>query len=204
MKLYYTPGACSMASRIVLHELGIEADFERVDLKTKQTEHGADFRRINPLGYVPALTLDDGRTLTENGAILPFLAGLKPGTLVPTGDAFAQAELHQWLGFLSSELHKAFGPFFGGVDSEAREQALAKLSSRIDHVERRLSDGRQFLFGDSFTVADAYAFVILNWAANVDVSLRSWSNVAAFVDQVRSRASVQRSLEEEGLLEAVA
>lgn len=204
MKLYYSQGACSMASRITCHELGIDADYESVDLKTKVTETGKDFRQVNPLGYVPALELGDGRTLIENGAILPFLAAQRPGALAPQGDSLAEAELNQWLAFLSSELHKAVGVFFGNPEGEAREAALAKLRTRLDYLDRHLGDGRSFLLGESFSVADAYAFVILSWTAHFDISLRDWPNVQAFSERLRSRPSVQQALQDEGLLEAAA
>lgn len=204
MKLYYATGACSMASRIVLNELGLSADFERVDLKSKQTESGEDFRRINPLGYVPVLELGDGRTLMENGAILPFLAAEQPGTLAPDGDRLAEAQLHQWLGFLSSELHKAVGIFFGNPEGEARQAALAKLGTRLDYVEQHFSDGRTYLLGDSFTVADAYAFVILSWTAHFDISLRDRASLQSYLERIRARPSVQQALEQEGLLETAA
>jgi glutathione S-transferase len=204
MKLYYATGACSMASRIVLNELGVAADFEKVDLRTKQTESGADFRQINPLGYVPALELGDGRTLIENNAILPFLAAQKPGSLGAEHEPYAEAKLQQWLGFLSSELHKAVGVFFGSPEGDAREAALTKLGTRLDYLEQHLSDDRQYLLGDSFSVADAYAFVILSWTANFDISLRDRTNVQTYFERIRSRPAVQQALEQEGLLEQAA
>lgn len=203
MKLFYSPGACSMASHIALLEIDQPAEFVKTDLRAKRTADGQDFRSINPLGYVPALQLDDGEILTENGAILPFIASLKPGTLAPYGDSLGEARLHQALGFLSSELHKAFSPFFGPLEGEAREAALAKLNSRIEHVERLLAHGQDHLLGDRFTVADAYAFVILNWANGIGVSLARWPKVDAFVQRVAARPSVRRAMADEGLLELV-
>lgn len=204
MKLYYSPGACSMAARIASHELGLTPDFERVDLKTKETETGRDFRTVNPLGYVPALALGDGRILLENSAILPFLAAQTPGALAPKDDLVAEAQLNQWLGFLSSELHKSVGIFFSNPEGSARDAALAKLATRLDYLEQHLSDGRPFLLGDGFTVADAYAFVILSWTGHFDISLRDRANVHAFFERVRSRPAVQQAMEEEGLLETAA
>lgn len=202
MKLYYSPGACSMASHIALHEIEQPAEFVRTDIRAKQTEDGRDFREINPLGYVPALELDSGEILTENSAILPYIASLKPGALAPEGDALAQARLGEVIGFLSSELHKSFSPFFGPLEGEAKEAALKKLKSRIDHVEFLLGDGRDYLFGDRFSVADAYAFVILSWARGFDVSLDAWPRTAAFLRRVAARPAVTRAMAEEGLLEA--
>ncbi len=201
MKLFYAPGACSMASHISLHEIGQPAEFVKTDIRAKRTEAGDDYFNINPLGYVPALQLDNGEVLTENAAILPFIASLKPGALAPVGDRLGEARVHEALGFLSSELHKAFGPFFGPLEGEAREKAQAKLNSRIDHVEGLLRDGRDYLLGDQFTVADAYAFVILNWANGIELSLDRWPRVDAFVKRVAARPAVRRAMADEGLLE---
>lgn len=201
MKLYYSPGACSMASHISLYEIDQPAEFVKIDLRAKQTEDGRDYREVNPLGYVPALQFESGEILTENGAILPYIASLKPGALAPHGDRIGEARLHEALGFLSSELHKSFSPFFGPLEGEVRDRALDKLRSRIDHVEQRLGDGRDHLLGGGFTVADAYAFVILNWANGIGVSLDRWPNVKAFTKRVAARPAVRRAMADEGLLE---
>ncbi len=201
MKLYYAPGACSMASRIALYELGRDAEFVLTDIRAKQTEDGRDFREINPLGYVPALELDGGEVLLENTAILPYIAGLQPGRLAPQGDALAEARLHEALGFLSAELHKAFGPFFGNPQGEARDAALQKLQSRLDFVEQHLSDGREYWLGRDFTVADAYAFVILSWADHFGISYSDRPNITRYVERIGQRESVRKALEAEGLLQ---
>ncbi len=201
MKLYYSPGACSLASHISLIEIGQPADYVKTDIRAKKTEDGRDFREINPLGYVPALELDGGEILTENSAILPYIASLKPGALAPTGDALAEARLNEVIGFLSSELHKAFGPFFMGAEGEAREAGLSRLKSRIAHVEYLLGDGRDYLFGDKFSVADAYAFVVLGWTNKFGISLDEWPNVKAFVARVAARPAARQAMAEEGLLE---
>ena len=174
----------------------------KTDLRAKQTEDGCDFREVNPLGYVPALQLDNGEVLTENGAILPYIAGLKPGALGPKhDDRLGDARLNEALGFLGSELHKSFSPFFGPLEGEARDKALDKLKSRIGEVERRLGDGRDYLLGGGFTVADAYAFVILNWANGIGLSLDAWPHTKAFVERVASRPAVRQAMADEGLLE---
>ena len=201
MKLYYSPGACSLASHISLIELDQPYELVKTDIRAKRTEDGRDYREINRMGYVPALELDDGAILTENTAILPYIASLKPGVLAPTGDALTEARLHEVLGFLGSELHKAYGPFFGGAEGAARDAALDRLKSRIAHVEYLLGDGRDYLFGDRFSVADAYAFVILGWASHFGIPLDEWPNVKAFVDRVAQRPAVRQALAEEGLLE---
>ena len=199
MKLYYAPGACSLASRISLAEIGEPAEFVRTDIRAKRTEDGRDFREINPLGYVPALQLDSGEVLLENTAILPYIASLRPGSIAPHGDALSEAHLNQALGFLSSELHKAFGPFFADPQGEARDAALAKLESRLDYVDQHLSDGREHWLGGDFTVADAYAFVVLSWAGNFGISYDRWPNIGRYVERIARRESVRKALEAEGL-----
>ena len=201
MKLYYSPGACSMASRISLYEIGQSAEFVKTDIRKKTTEAGEDFTTISPLGYVPALQLDDGQILLENTAILPFIASLKPGVLAPTGDPLSEARLHEALGFLTAELHKAFGPFFGKPQGEAGDAAMTKLTSRLGFVEKHLSDGRETWLGGDFTVADAYAFVILSWADHFHISYDGYPNVARYVAGIRGRQSVQKALQDEGLLQ---
>ena len=174
----------------------------KTDIRKKTTETGEDFTTISPLGYVPALQLDDGQVLLEYTAILPFIASLKPGVLAPTGDALTEARLHEALGFLSAELHKAFGPFFGNPQGDARETAMTKLTSRLGFVEKHLSDGRETWLTGDFSVADAYAFVLLSWGDHFDISYDSYSNIARYVERISSRRSVQKALQEEGLLQA--
>lgn len=201
MKLYYAPGACSMASRISLYEIGRDAEFVRTDIRAKRTEDGRDFREVNPLGYVPALELDNGEILLENTAILPFIANLSPGKIAPTGGGLAEARLHEALGFLSAELHKAFGPFFGDPQGDARDAAMTKLESRLDYVDLYLGDGREYWLGDRFSVADAYAVVVLSWAGHFGISYDRWPNIARYVERIARRESVQKALADEGLLQ---
>ena len=201
MKLYYAPGACSMASRISLYEIGQDAEFVRTDIRAKRTEDGRDFREISPLGYVPALQLDSGEILTENNAILPYIASLKPGTIAPRGDRLEEARLNEALGFLGSELHKAFGPFFANPQGEARDAAMQKLESRLDHVERYLGDGRDYWLGGDFSVADAYAFVVLSWGGHFGISYDRWPNIGRYVERIARAESVRRALQDEGLLQ---
>ena len=201
MKLYYSPGACSLASHISLIEIDQPYELVKTDIRAKKTEDGRNYREINRMGYVPALELDDGEILTENSAILPFIASLKPGDIAPNGDALADARVNEAIGFIGSELHKAYGPFFGGAEGAARDSALDKLKSRIAHVEYMLGDGRDYLFGDRFSVADAYAFVVLNWAGHFGIALDEWPRVKAFVGRVAARPAVRQAMAEEGLLE---
>lgn len=202
MKLYYSPGVCSQAVHIALVEAGLDHQIEKVDLATGTTESGNDYKKINPLGYVPALELDDGEVLLEAPAILQFVADLKPETgLAPAPGARERTRLQAQLNFTASELHKSFGPFFAPVKPEGalREQALAKLGKRFDALEARLADGRAYVMGDRFTVADAYTFVVCSWAPAIGFDLGQRARVRAYVDRVRARPDVQDTLRREGL-----
>lgn len=204
MKLFYTPGACSLSPHIVLHELGLSFELEAVDLKTKTTSSGVDFTTINPKGYVPALQLDDGEVLTEGAAIVQYLADKHaPGTLAPASGTVERARLNGHLNFISAELHKAFGPLFNpALAPEAREAALANLGRKLDMVDNALSDGRSYLTGPDFTVADAYFFVVLSWAPNLGVDLARWPRLGAFSRRVIARTAVQAAMAAEGLPKA--
>lgn len=209
MKLYFKPGACSMSSRIVLNELGADFDAIEVDTEKGVTKTGADYREINPKGYVPALQLAGGAVLTENPAILQFLADSQPNArLAPTAGTLERARLQEWLNFISSELHKAFSPYFQGrlLDAAEKERVDVHLGRRIGDVERGLTDGREFILGNHFSVADAYLFVVLSWSSHVGPSLSRWSRVAAYVARLASRPSIRQALLQEGLVsnEAVA
>lgn len=203
MKLYYKPGACSLASHIVLHEIGAEFEIERVDTDAQRTESGAEFGGINPNGYVPVLDLDNGERLSEGAAILQHLADANPEAgLAPKAGTLERTRLIEYLNFTASELHKAFSPFFSSTppEGEARAAAEAKLAKRLDHLERLLSDGRDYLVGGRFSVADSYAFVVSSWAKPVGIGLERWPNVAAFVERVGQRPAVARAMRAEGLL----
>ncbi|HEY8564411.1 MAG TPA: glutathione transferase GstA [Beijerinckiaceae bacterium] len=204
MKLYYSPGACSLSPHIVLRELGLPFALEAVDLKTKKTEAGADFTAINPKGYVPALQLEDGEVLTEGAAIVQYLADKHaPGTLAPAAGTVERARLNGHLNFVSAELHKAFGPLFNpALSPEAREAALATIGRKLDVAERALADGRPYLTGSDFTIADAYLFVVLSWGPYLGVDLSPWQSLTAFTRRVAARAAVQAALTAEGLQKA--
>lgn len=202
MKLYYAPGVCSLAVHIALREAGIPHTLEKVDLATKQTASGDDFNRVNPLGYVPALELNTGEVLLEAPAILQYLADQKPDAgLAPAAGTIERARLQQHLNFTASELHKAFGPFFAAVKPEGaqREQALSKLHSRLDRLDAILRDGRNFLMGSDFSIADTYAFVVASWSGPVGLDLGQWPHIAAYVDRVRQRPHVQEAMRREEL-----
>jgi len=198
MKLYYAPGACSLASRISLHEAGIAADFERVDLKTKITERGHNFDVLNPKGYVPMLVLEDWSAVTENTAILGFIADCEP-RLMP-GGPLGRTRLVEILSFLSTELHPAFRPFW----NEANDAEQARASKTVVRLLNIVADQVRelYLFGPRFTVADAYLFVLLRWArtCGVDVPLV----LLGYFERVAERSAVRQSLAEEGLHDAPA
>lgn len=193
MRLYYSPGACSLATRITLHEAGFASDFERVDLQTKITERGEDYRAINPAGCVPLLVLDDGQSVTENVAILTLLADMAP-QLAPEGP-FAQIRLIQVLSFLSTELHVAFKPFWHSQADAEKVAATKAVLSRLNLIEDQLRE--LYLFGPRFTTADAYLFVILRWAQEFGVPISA--EMTAYFERVAERSAVREALAEEGL-----
>lgn len=203
MRLYFKPGACSMSSRIVLTELGIPFDAVKVDTDRGLTETGVDYSSVNPKGYVPALELADGSVLTENPAILQYLADTHPDSALGVARGpLERARQQEWLGFISSELHKAFSPYFRNnpLEDEEKEQVNRKLARRIGDVERGLADGRDFILGDHFTVADAYLFVVLNWSGFIGFSLERWPLVAAYVARIAARPAAREAMRQEGLL----
>jgi glutathione S-transferase len=202
MKLYFSPAYCSQAVHIALREAGIAADLVQVDTVAGRTAAGDDYRAINPRGYVPMLELDDGSRHTEAAALLQYVADLAPAAgLIPPVGSRDRFEVLQWLTFVSSELHKGFSPWlFHKETADATRKAVKdKLKLRIADVEARLQ-GREWLVGRGFTVADAYAFTILSWAPMVGMSLAAWPNVVAWMDRVRSREAVRAVLRAEGLL----
>jgi glutathione S-transferase len=193
MKLYYAPGACSLASRISIHEAGFTSDFERVDLDAKVTEHGEDFLTINAAGCVPLLILDDGQAVSENVAILTLLAEMAP-QLGPEGP-FAQIRLIQVLSFLSTELHIAFKPFWHPVSDGDKAMASGAVVRRLNILEDGLRE--LYLFGPRFTTADAYLFVMLRWAVQFGVPMSA--EMTAYFERVAERPAVRQALAEEGL-----
>ncbi|MGH7840754.1 MAG: glutathione transferase GstA [Candidatus Binataceae bacterium] len=201
MKLFYSPGACSLSPHIVLKEAGINCELEQVDLKTKKTKGGADFNAINPKGYVPTLVLDNGKTLTEGPAIVQYLADLKPASgLAPAAGTFERYRLQEALNFISTELHKGFSPLFNpATPDETRKSAVAAVSGRFAAIDRDLGKGGPFLLGSQFTVADAYLFVMTTWTSYVKIDLGQWPNVKAYSGRVAARPKVQEALKEEGL-----
>ena len=200
MKLYYAPGACSLASHIVACEADIPLELEKDEIKTKKTRGGVDFLSINPKGYVPALELDDGGILTEGPAILQFLADLRPAAhLAPANGTLERYRLLEWLAFINSEIHKTYGPLFSPqTPSTVREERIETLKKRFAFVDRSL-DGNAFLLGSQFSVADAYLFVMLGWTDFLKIDISALKNLQAFRSRVAGREGVQKALKEEGL-----
>ncbi|MGH6889326.1 MAG: glutathione transferase GstA [Rhizomicrobium sp.] len=199
MKLYYSPGACSLSPHIVALEAQIPLALEKVDLKTHRTERGEDYYSVNPKGYVPALKLDDGATLTEGPAIVQYLADQKPASgLAPANGSFARYKLQEWLTFINGEIHKAFVPLFAGGSEETKNAAREKIGKRFAHVEKELGD-KPYLTGESFTVADAYLYVMLFWAHRQRLDLEPYPKLAAWYERASARPGVRDALKAEGL-----
>ncbi len=198
MKLYYSPSACSMAPHIVMRELGLSFEAVQVDLKTHRLADGTDYYQINPKGYVPALQLEDGSLLTEDAAILQYLGDRKPGLLAAPG-SMERYRTIEWLTFISSELHKGFSPLFNGDMPEAAKKIfLDKLKNRFALLDKHLAS-HEFLMGKQFTVADAYAFTILNWTNFLNVDLSPWKNIEAYMNRMTARPKVRETIHAEKL-----
>ena len=200
MKLYYVPGACSMAPHITLREAGLSFEIEKMDPATRRTEHGEDYLKVNPKGSVPALRLDNGEVLTEVAVILQYLADQKPSSgLAPAAGSMARYRLAEWLNYISSEVHKQLGPFFNPkLPPEWREHQINLLSKRFDILAERLKS-HPYLMGDSFTVADAYLSVVLNWTKLFKLDLGKWPALTEYLGRIAARPSVQAALKAEGL-----
>ena len=200
MKLYFTPGACSLSPHIVARELGLALQLEKVDLSSKTTEGGKNFLEINPKGYVPALEVEPGQVLTEGTAILQYLGSLAPDSaIVPKFPSLEYFRAVEWLAFIGTEIHKGFGPLFAGPNPEAKE----KLAKRLAFVAQQLK-GRPFLLGQQFTLPDAYLFTTLRWADYVQLDLTPLEGLIDYRDRVAARSKVREALEAEGLLNPVA
>ena len=201
MKLYYSPGACSMAPHIVLREAGYKFDLEKVDIPNKKTAGGGDFWEVNPKGYVPALKLDDGQVLTEVGVVCQYLADQKPESgLAPKLGTMERYRLMETLNFAASEIHKQIGALFNPkMTPDMKEVQLGVIERRFNALEKSL-EGKQFSMGDKFSVADAYLFTVLNWSGMHKIDLAKWPNIKAFMGRVAARPAVQETLKAEGLV----
>ena len=201
MKLYIKPGSCSLASHIALHEVGATFDIDPVNFEVGQSESGIDYSTINPKGYVPALQLDSGEVLTEGASVLQYIADQNPNSgLAPSSGSIERARLQEYLNYTGSELHKAFSPLFAvGTSDTDKENARKSVAKKLDYVNTLLKDKSTYLLGDKFSVADAYLFVVCNWANFVNIDLNTWPNIVLFSKRVSERSSVQAALKAEGL-----
>ncbi|GAP35976.1 glutathione transferase GstA [Piscinibacter sakaiensis] len=200
MKLYYSPGACSLSPHIVLHESGLPFEAVFASTKTKKLQDGTDYRTINPKGYVPLLELDDGQRLAEGPAIVQYIADQVPERrLAPPAGTMPRYRLQEWLTFIGTELHKTFSPLFNpAIGDEAKAVFRQKLVERFGYVDGQLAD-RTWLLGDEFSVADAYLYTVSRWAAPMGVDLGALTHLAAFRARMEARPSVQAALKAEGL-----
>jgi len=201
MKLYYFPGACSLAAHIVLRETGCAFDLDAVNLGTKTTSAGEDFQKINPKGYVPALSLDDGQVLTEVGTLLLYLADRKPENgLAPEPGTMERYRLLEWISFISSEVHKQYGPLWNAGSPEASQQAARELlECRYDYLNRILG-ARPYLMGERYSVVDAYLFTVLNWCNFHSIDLGRWPALEDYVARIAARPAAQAAMKAEGLV----
>lgn len=201
MKLYYSPGACSLSPHIVLHESGLPFTVERVDLKTKQTETGADFFQVNPNGYVPTLQLDGGEILTEGPAIVQWIADQVPAKkLAPPNGTLERARLQEWLNFISTELHKSHSPLFNPAAPDEWKTVMRELLTRRFSIVAQKLESRDYLLGADFSVADAYLFVVMSWGKWVKIDYTPWPVLQAYQARIAARPAVQAALKAEGLL----
>lgn len=207
MKLYFSPGACSLAPHIVLEEISAKYDTVKVDLAKKTTEDGRDYNKVNAKGYVPALIMDNGEMLTEDAVILQYLADLKPeAALIPKAGTIERYRLMETLHFISTELHKGFSPLFGADRMLKSQEGIAelkdftkkKLAQRFEMINHMLSE-RPYITGDKFTIADAYLFVILRWSDKMKVDTSAFPKIQAYYQNLNQRPSVQKALAAEGL-----
>lgn len=200
MKLYFSKGACSMSIRIVAHELGLKLDYESVDLRAKITENGDSYLAINPKGAVPALEISSGSILTENIAILQYLADTQPSALLPAVGKLERYQVLEWLSFMASDLHKSFSPLFNAkVPPEVKASIFVpNLKNKLLVLDLALS-GKKYLMGDQFTLPDAYCFVVLRWCPRVGVDLKEYPQLFAYTKRIGGRDAVELALREEGV-----
>ena len=202
MKLYYWPGACSLSPHIVSREAGIDLQLAELDRGERKTADGTVLSSVNPKNQVPVLELDNGQRLTEGPVIVQYLADQKPSSgLVPPPGTMERYRVQEWLNFITSELHKTFGPLFRPTTPEEfKKIAREYLAQRFDWIDKQLA-GKQYLMGDTFTVADAYMFTILRWSPRVGIDLSKWPNIEAYLTRVAARPKVKEAMKAEGLLQ---
>ena len=201
MKLYYSPGVCSLASHIALYETGLPFETDKLIKTTKMTTGGEDFMQINPKGYVPTIKLDDGSILTEGAAVLQYIADQQPASgLAPKAGTMERYHLQEWLTFISSEIHKSFSPMFNkDASEEVKNYARNNLTRRLGYAETQLAN-KPYLMGDHFTVADAYFFVVMNWSNIVGFDLTPFSHIKEYMARIVAHPAVQAAMKAEGLL----
>jgi glutathione S-transferase len=203
MKLYYSPGACSLSPHIALAEAGLSADYVKVDLKAKKTEAGDDYLKVSPKGQVPVLAMEGGGILTEGPAIVQYIADKAPhAKLAPAHGTAERYQLMEWLNLITSELHKSFSPLFNPtMPDEAKNIFRDKISKTLSHIDGMLA-GKDYVMGSQFTVADGYLFTILRWAIAMKFDLAQYPNVKAYFDRVGARPKVKEAMLHEGLIKA--
>ncbi|HQD85009.1 MAG TPA: glutathione transferase GstA [Quisquiliibacterium sp.] len=201
MKLFYSPGACSLSPHIALEESGLKYEAVLAPTKTKVLPDGSDYRKVNPLGYVPYLVLDDGTGLREGPAIVQYIADQAPAKkLAPLNGSLARYQLQSWLNFIGTELHKGFSPLFNPAFGDDVKAAFkAKLVERLTWVDGELA-GKNYLMGDDFTVADGYLFTVSNWTKPMNIDISGLKNLVAYRERVAARPAVQAAMKAEGLL----
>ena len=202
MKLYFSPGTCSLSPHIALREAGLDFELVRVDIRQRKLADGSDFTAINRKGYVPVLELDNGLRLTEGPAIVQYIADRKPASgLAPRPDTIERYQLQEWLGFINSELHKGFSPLFRPDTPDDYKQLVREnLAGRLGYIADHLA-GKDYLMGDRFTVADAYLFTVMNWAQRLKFDMSRYPNLMAYVGRVAARPAVQAAMRAEGLIQ---
>jgi len=200
MKLYYSPGACSLSPHIVLREAGMKFDLAKTSTKTHTLADGSDYYAVNPKGYVPLLELDNGERLTEGPAIVQYIADHAPASgLAPAAGTMARYRLMEWLNFISTEIHKSFSPLFNAaMPDDAKAAFKSKIKDRLTWVDSRL-EGCDYLMGERFCVADAYLFTVTNWAPHVGIDIDDLKNLSAYRARVGARPAVQQAMQAEGL-----
>ena len=205
MQLYYSPGACSLATHITLREAGLPFELKRADTKTKKLEDGSDFFAINSKGAVPALRLDNGQVLTEGVAVMQYIADQKPETnLAPRNGTLERYRLQEWLNYITSEVHKSFSPLWNpAAGAEVHAYTRANLEKKFDWLNTQLA-GKQYLTGETFTIADAYLFAVVNWTNFLGIDLARWPALRDYQARVAARPKVQESMAAEGLLKKAA
>ncbi len=204
MKLYYSKGSCSLSPHITAREAGLDIELVRVDLATKKTESGDDYSKIARKSAVPMIQMDNGEFLTEGAVIVQYLADQAPqANLIPKAGSIERVRVQEWLNYVSSELHRGFGPIFKPMGDEAKEFARKNLAKQFDYVSEQLAN-RSYLMGDQFTVADAYLYTVLSWAKPATIDLAPWPVLTAYRDRVAARPKVQEALAAEGLIAAKA